>query len=499
MIRSTISLLIVVFSMLAQVTWAAADVSVFRTTDENAPWHPTQIEQDSRGMIWISSWNGLYRFDGYRFQSFKPEPGQGSYLDNERIRGILMVGGDSLLCRLDEGVFLFNVRTCLFDTLPATQQSAMQLRMDRANTAFSPTRDFTIDGQDYPDIQQRFQDQQGNIWLRSAESIYCLHANQRHGKAIDSASQQDIPRCLFHDSQGNFWVCSRDNRQVALYDADWNRLGYLGRDGQLHAQPVDFAAIYCIYDDARGTLWLGSKADGLFRLFRHDKGFDVQPIPMAPGGLPTNAIYDIRVDRLGTLWLATWDSGIICLDNPAEPNPHSLHYIVLNQHCPDYPADALKTRRILIRPDGTLLATSTRGLLIIDDIYTSLSQYRMHLHRREADRRTSLTASALMAVAFDAADRLFIATESGGVNVVEGQNLHADTLSFRHFTAREGLTSDVTFDFATGSDGRRVLVLCANGVSVLDVEHNQVESYGSQFWNCPSAFTECLPQVIGDS
>lgn len=36
--------------------------------------HVTQIMQDRRGFLWLSSWNGLYRFDGYDFVSSKRSP-----------------------------------------------------------------------------------------------------------------------------------------------------------------------------------------------------------------------------------------------------------------------------------------------------------------------------------------------------------------------------------------------------------------------------------------
>ena len=109
---------LVVQLLLVGQLWAMNDVTTYRTTDEDAPWHPIRLQQDSHGLIWIGSWNGLYRFDGYHFQSFKPEPGQGTEIDNDRIRDIMMAGGDSLLCRFDEGVYVFDIGRCQFSSLP---------------------------------------------------------------------------------------------------------------------------------------------------------------------------------------------------------------------------------------------------------------------------------------------------------------------------------------------------------------------------------------------
>lgn len=491
---------LVVQLLLVGQLWAMNDVTTYRTTDEDAPWHPIRLQQDSHGLIWIGSWNGLYRFDGYHFQSFKPEPGQGTEIDNDRIRDIMMAGGDSLLCRFDEGVYVFDIGRCQFSSLPDSLQADFEQRMTLANDNWT-ARPVEVDGQIYPDIQQSFFDRQGNQWLKGIDRIYCIHPNQRHGSMIEGSESLSMPRRLYRDTEGCYWVCSRDNRQVVLFDAEWNRIGYLGQDGTLHDRPTAFAPIYCVFDNGRGTVWLGSKPDGLYRLTRHGKHqFKVEQVPLAPlpNGIPSNAIYDIQEDKLGTLWMASWDEGVICLDNPNEPDIKALHYISMAQHCPQYPSEALKTRRIAIRPDGTMLVTSTRGMLIIENIYTSPSQFVMHLHRREANRRESLSSSAAMAMAFDKNDYLYVATESGGINVSTTTDLHADQLDFRHVTAREGLTSDVILELVNTTSGH-ILAVSPNGISAIDVDHKTIESYGPQFWNTSAPFTECVPQIIGDS
>ena len=500
MIQRITTFILLVLGLFVSKAQAAADVTTYSLTDENAPWHPTRIQQDARGMLWIGSWNGLYRFDGYHFQSFKPEPGQGIDIDNDRVRDILLAGGDSLLCRVDERVYAFDVVKCRFYTLPEELQEQYYQRMMQAAHPVSHAQPLIVEGLSFTDINQHFIDLQGGHWLLGTDRIYCVRPDQRHGRSIDDATTQDVTRCLYQDSQGCYWLSSRDNQQVVVYDSHWQRVGYLGQDGALHQQPTAFAPIYCMHDDGKGTLWLGSKPDGMYRLHRKKDGFNVERIPYSTqgDGLPTRSVYDIQSDSLGSLWLASWDDGIICIDNPQESQPSYLHCLRLTDACSAFPADAMKARHIYIRPDGTLLATTTRGLLIIDNIYTSLSQMTMRLHRRESDRRNSLTSSAVMAITFDQKDRLYVATESGGVCLAEGDDIHAEQIDFRHLTATEGLTSDVSYLFVSAPDGR-ILVLCPNGVSAINADNNTIESYGPQFWSTSAPFTECQPQISGDT
>lgn len=43
------------------------------------------ILQDSKGFIWVSTWNGLNKFDGYTFENYKAISGDSCALTNNRI------------------------------------------------------------------------------------------------------------------------------------------------------------------------------------------------------------------------------------------------------------------------------------------------------------------------------------------------------------------------------------------------------------------------------
>jgi len=43
------------------------------------------IMQDSKGFMWFGTWDGLCRFDGYNFRTFKTQQGDGVFMQNNRI------------------------------------------------------------------------------------------------------------------------------------------------------------------------------------------------------------------------------------------------------------------------------------------------------------------------------------------------------------------------------------------------------------------------------
>ena len=79
--------------------------------------HITQLLQDEQGFMWFATWNGLCRFDGYEFQTFKPAVGDGCHMTTDRIRNIHLLSGDRILCRVDEDHFMFSLKDYRFRDL----------------------------------------------------------------------------------------------------------------------------------------------------------------------------------------------------------------------------------------------------------------------------------------------------------------------------------------------------------------------------------------------
>src|SRR5215213_10008755 len=49
----------------------------------------TDIIKDREGFMWFGSWDGINRFDGHNFVSYKSSPGDKSQLGNDRVDQIV--------------------------------------------------------------------------------------------------------------------------------------------------------------------------------------------------------------------------------------------------------------------------------------------------------------------------------------------------------------------------------------------------------------------------
>ncbi len=512
MVRLLTVCIIIVCSCLNLAAQPICKVTRYDDIQGQPLWHITQILQDRQGLIWMATWNGLIRFDGYEMKCFKSQPGDGCELPSDRVRNIRMTEDGNILCRFDGGSFLFDTRTYRFsrvdEELPTRGGSVFLKREGSYNHTDAYATEWTIHGDgrlEYKDVETGknveyrldeplgdarccLSDRQGNLWVLGLFSLSKLSFAQRPVDVVDLKSQVEV-RSLLVDSQKRYWIAGSDDASLALFDKENRPLGYLTRSGQLSRQYASFGArVYTMKQTADGTIWMGCKPQGLYRLKEKAAGsFSVEHIDSLSGV----GIYDITEDAQGRLWLATLGHGIACISNPSVAVPQ---LITADDGFPNYPKDLCrKTRCIHFAADGTLLAATTEGLLVG---WMDGEEMAFRVHTREADRANSLSCSATMDIASDAFGRLFVATESGGVNMIVSGSLRADHLDFRHFNMTNGMPSDITLSLTALDD--KIMVMSSNAIVELDADSGRIDMFDSHFLRIPCRFSDAHPVMLPD-
>lgn len=475
MLRSL--LLVILFSMFSSVAYGMAEEDyVTDNLDEISDisrQHITQILQDKKDFLWLSSWNGLYRFDGYDFVSFKAKPGDGNDMNSDRFRNIVLdyditpkTAVGNIYCLVDDDVFLFDVRKSIF--LPVTGKTNEKAR-EIFKLHGSRTGDFT--------------DNRGIHWKIAPEGFLRYVPRIQTWSRVDGIGTS-ITRVMYRDNSGRLWIGTKDGR-LAVFNSSLSLIGYMGKDGRLHTGLTDFFPVYCMCEDNKGDIWFGCKPFGLFRLHGNRIG--------KVDGLNSGDIYDLKKDRKGRIWVATHVGGINVVSMKEAMSPDIVNYAI--RHIKG--TEGLRVRRLLILEDGTMFATTTAGLLVADNIYEPLDKIRWRMHVREANRKESLSDNATMNVIRDSKGRIFVTTESGGLNRLLTENLHAGRFSFRHYGMENGMGSDVTMACAELPDNK-LLIQCNNMLSVLDTETSRIENYGRSFWGEGLQFSDAEPLMLND-
>lgn len=208
----------------------------------------TYMYKDSEGFMWFGTWNGLNRFDGKQFLTFKSTPGDYSYIMNDRIDQITEDDHKHLWLKSYDGqIYRFNKKTERF------QPTLRLLKQPPAIGAFKG-------------ILSRYDDK---LWMETVgKGVLVLEnpASDTSSWKLYSAEAEKgykIPsnKILFlkEDSKGQVWLGT---------DKGLCRLGK-NRAGIYESSPVRFAddtvAVTC-FSENTGAVYAGT-SDGRLLVF----------------------------------------------------------------------------------------------------------------------------------------------------------------------------------------------------------------------------------------
>jgi AraC-like DNA-binding protein/ligand-binding sensor domain-containing protein len=354
--------------------------------------------------------------------------------------------------------------------------------------------EYKVEGTKIDDVNGYYEDRQHNLWLRSKNGVYKLCFTNQPASPLQQQNRSQI-RCLFIDSKHRYWVTDKENSTVRIFSADNKMLGYLHNNGTISTAYASFgASIYCIAEQRNGTLWLGSKPKGLFRLTSQAGGrYRVEQFKHSSNNrytISSNDIYDIKEDNRNRLWIATLGGGINCIADTHANNP--IFYNSNNILKTLYPQNrSNKVRALHITNNSIMLAATTEGLLIGDIRSSDMTKIIFRRHCREANREKSLSNDATMNILEDHHRRIFVCTESGGVNEILSRNLLDKSLDFKHFTTLNGLTTDVILSLF--EDKNNIWLVGDNQIMRLNPNNGHVENFDIHFWKESYHFSDAVP------
>lgn len=253
----------------------------------------SSVLQDRRGFIWISTRNGLYRFNGTSFKYYKHVPSDSSSLPANTVNFCYQdKDGDYWVSVFGKGLYRFDSRTEKFT--PWKNKNSELIDMSNLYNVIAP-----------------FEDSHGQLWL-SAATQGIVRINKKEGtvklfNVCDKYDPVDLYRsCMWvhqfaEDRNGWFWLCSNDGL-VHFNPANGNFSIY--RNGK------EFT---CFFQDNKGKKWLGTWGEGLKSFDEHTGQWEQYRWDKNISGR-TNIISGICEKDEDHLWVSSIDAGLMIFD-----------------------------------------------------------------------------------------------------------------------------------------------------------------------------------------
>ena len=467
--------------------------------------------QDQYGYIWIGTQNGLNKYDGYSFETFR----------TDRKTGFV---GKSITALFEDRLGNIWVGTARegINLLPTSRGEFINLRND---SAF-----LSIDGYGISAIHE---DSRGNIWITTVGGGVLRYQPETSTSVTytsqNSGLSNDLVFDLAEDKYGGIWIASAglginylEPTNTFSQKPEWSRT---------HENLAGYRKTLLMDGE---YLWIGTEGTGLYRL-SIDDGEIIQYSKSAPGrnNLSSNGIIDLHMDRNNQLFIATDGGGLNILDKESgtirryqnktnvpsslnsnallcflEDRSHNIWIGTYNGGINIYKPG--KTRFRFLSPNqrqgqrfdnwsvltisqlrnGTILVgTDGEGLFEIQQL-PSTREFRLVRNKFHS----ILTGNVIKAIHEDRSGKIWIGMFSQGLTCINPET--GEAASYRHdFWNPGSLSGDNVWSITEDQDGGIWLGTLGGGISVWDPETRQFSRYLPDE-NDPSSLSDANIMVV---
>lgn len=268
--------------------------------------HVSSIARSDDGYLWLTTFSGMLRFDGVRFQLMGKSELPG--LPSPWVTPVFAASDDSLWLGLDQGGM------ARWDHHGAVQSV---LPVQPRPTSASWSTSFAEDGA-------------GGVWFGSGTEarVFRVKAGVVTSFAVAEGVPPGGPVLVCSSGNGTIWCCT--DAGIARFDGEtfvavdgvgagekriakraaggvwaisgmniraYSEEGAISVDANINVAD----ATNCLLEDHDGALWIGTRSSGLY----HFKNGSLQRVPTSIA-----TISALAEDDQGTLWVGTWGGGL---------------------------------------------------------------------------------------------------------------------------------------------------------------------------------------------
>jgi signal transduction histidine kinase/ligand-binding sensor domain-containing protein len=280
--------------------------------------------QDHHGFMWFGTKDGLNRFDGYSFRTFRHDPAHPGSLGNDKIHALLSDKTAGLWVGTDRGLYQFDPLKETFNPLKETLQmpiNSLQIDPDGDLWILSSGRVYTYNLRRKMFSSVKLEDSfvantiycrpNGQVLITSTDARIAAYSKSSH--AFVTFHEFNAGR---HHPIGNISAITETNDQQLLIGTSNKGIKLFNLKTktlkELITRNKDKTNIFVrdiqVFNDHE--FWIGTES-GLY-LYNHSNGkiTNLQKQFSNPYSLSDNAIYALCRDREGGMWMGTYFGGI---------------------------------------------------------------------------------------------------------------------------------------------------------------------------------------------
>jgi signal transduction histidine kinase/ligand-binding sensor domain-containing protein len=317
--------------------------------------HVLSMYKDSRGFMWIGTYGGIERFDGYEHRIYLTGMNRPTGIENYTFHCIYEDEKGELWFGTQGGLYHYLSMVDTFFSFQHSAQNPYSISNDNIRSIikdldgtfwigtyggglnrfvpdsgkFYHYNHNPLDPQSLPSdmINILFVDSQGKLWVGTdGGGLACL--NKKTGKFFSyqknsqnsRSIQSNIINTIGEDKKGNLWIGTWDGGLSVFNPKDDNFITYKNEPGNPNSLSNNTVRALVVEND---FIWLATFGGGLNRFNPQTKEFTIyKNDPFDPASLSLDILWSLYKDRDGILWIGTFGAGICKYDRNRDKFPH---------------------------------------------------------------------------------------------------------------------------------------------------------------------------------
>ncbi|ATL47775.1 hypothetical protein COR50_11700 [Chitinophaga caeni] len=291
-----------------------------------------KIFYDSKGYVWLASFDGLFRWDGYSVKKYAQREGDSLSLDNNIVYAIYEDSQHHLWVGTIDGLNLYDPSLDVFKRIPLTpdhpkipvndilEDSLHQLWLGTSNgLCLFDTDSYQTEWFHSPENESILfcltEGADNTLWAGTFNhGVLQFNTKRRTFKSFKNSPGKNTSlssnkiQCILIDRQNRIWIGTED-RGLTVMDRDGKKLA--SYDNISGVQPFTHSNVRSLYEDKEGNIWIGIGREVLCMV----KPGTLQPEPLKiraqnNGREEVAYVTSITEDDFGNTWFATAGNGL---------------------------------------------------------------------------------------------------------------------------------------------------------------------------------------------
>lgn len=374
-----ISIALGVFFLLCSLQTKAQIGKFYSTDRELSNSLINHVYQDKRGFIWVSTEDGLNKFDGNRFTIYKQNPNDTASLAISYVKSVLEDSQGRFWTLCLNTVQLYERDTDSFRKIPFQFQGGV---MAPHTTAI---------------IERKNKE----IWLSTlGQGILKLENKQFVPvEQVNSIIETLYIEMIYEDREQNIWISTKD-KGVFVYSTATQNIKQFTAHKQLTSEAV---SSFC--EDKTGHLFIGTINGGLMRLNKSKMIFE----PILYKGTTNLNIKTLMADSQNRLYIGTEGNGIKQYDR------ENNQIIDCNINIGVFDLSSSKIHSILEDYEGNLwFGIFQKGL-----VFVPAMQNKFNYYGYKSYNKNSIGSNCVMSIWQDKKGTIWVGTDNDGLYAID--------------------------------------------------------------------------------